>query len=333
MQQHGQNFSEQNAAQLGALLGPLREHLGAFEADLQLARKETAVERATLGEQIRQLMQQGERMTHETADLTRALKGRSQTQGAWGEMILASILERSGLLKDQHYVLQESVVDEEGRRLRPDAVVRLPGAPHLVIDSKVSLVAFELLVNAETEGARVTHRQNHVRSIRAHIAGLAGKDYHAAIGSPVDFVIMFIPIEGALAAALTEDPNLAGDAMEQGVTLATPTTLMLALRTVANVWQIENRNHNAAFIAAAAGRLYDKFVAFVDDMQELGRRLGQAQAGYAQAMSKLCDGRGNLLARAEQLRRRGAKTTKTLPADLLDEDAVDLLAAEVDALG
>jgi DNA recombination protein RmuC len=333
MQQHAETFSQQNKSQLDTLLGPLRAHLGAFETGLAAAHRQSAIERATLGEQIRQLLQQGERMTSETLNLTRALKGRAQTQGAWGEMILASILERSGLVKDQHYVLQETVADDDGNRLRPDAVVRLPGAPALVIDAKVSLVAFEAHINAETDAARAAHLHSHRHSIRAHIAGLAGKTYHAAVGSPVDFVIMFIPIEGALAAALADDPHLVGFALDQGVTIATPTTLMLALRTVANVWQVDNRNQNAAVIATAAGRLYDKFVGFVDDMHELGRRLGQAQAGYAMAMSKLSDGRGNLMARAEQLRRRGAKTTRALPAELLDEEEVALLTAEQDALG
>jgi DNA recombination protein RmuC len=328
MQQHGIRFQQQNISQFDALLGPLRERLGAFEAGLRAAQHASAVERATLGEQIRQLLQQGDRMTTETTNLTRALKGQSQAQGAWGEMILSSVLERSGLLKDQHYVVQAEVADDEGFRLRPDVTVKMPGAPLLVIDAKVSLVAFEAYVNAETAVAGSVHLEAHARSIRGHIQSLASKDYHAAVQSPVDYVIMFVPIEGALAAALNYDADLVGFAMEQGVTLATPTTLMIALRTVANVWRVEHRNENAAMIATEAGRLYDKLVGFVEDMEEIGRRLGQAQTGYSAAMSKLSEGRGNLLARAEQLKRRGAKTAKSLPESRVDEAEVALLATE-----
>jgi DNA recombination protein RmuC len=328
MEQHGENFKKQNKEQIDALLNPLREKLGEFQTGLQAAQKETAVERATLGEQIRQLLQQGDRMTTETTNLTRALKGKSQTQGAWGEMVLASILERSGLLKDQHYFLQESVANDEGRRLRPDAKVKLPGAPHLVIDAKVSLNAFEAHVNAENDEDRATHLEAHLRSLRTHIATLASKDYHAAAGSEVDYVIMFVPIEGALSVALTHDPELTALAIERGVTIATPTTLMIALRTIANVWRVDNRNQNAELIAAEAGRLYDKFVGFTDDMKSLGARLIQAQSTYDNAMNKLSNGQGNLMARAEHLKRRGAKTSKSLPLGNLTTDEVALLAAE-----
>jgi len=327
-EQHGETFKRQNKEQIDALLSPLREKLGEFQTGLQTAHKESAAERATLGEQIRQVLQQGDRMTAETTNLTRALKGKSQTQGAWGKMILVSILERSGLIKDLHYFVQESVENDEGRRLRPDAKVKLPGAPHLVIDAKVSLVAFEAHVNAETEEDRATQLDNHLRSLRTHIATLASKDYHAATGSEVDYVIMFVPIEGALSAALSHDPELTGHAIESGVTIATPTTLMIALRTVANVWRIDNRNKNAELIAAEAGRLYDKFVGFVDDMKGLGARLTQAQSTYDTAMHKLSNGQGNLMARAEHLKRRGAKTAKSLPFSALTTDEVALLAAE-----
>ena len=328
MEQHGETFKKQNKEQIDALLGPLREKLVEFQTGLQAAQKETAVERATLGEQIRQLLAQGDRMTTETTNLTRALKGKSQTQGAWGEMVLVSILERSGLLKDQHYFLQESVESDEGRRLRPDAKVKLPGAPNLVIDAKVSLVAFEAHVNAETEDDRLSHLDNHLRSLRTHIMGLASKDYHAVAGSDVDYVIMFVPIEGALSVALSHDPELTGDAIEKGITIATPTTLMIALRTIANVWRVDTRNKNAEAIAADAGRLYDKFVGFTEDMKSLGNRLKQAQSTYDAAMNKLTIGSGNLTARVEHLKRRGGKTAKSLLLSNLSNDEVALLVAE-----
>jgi DNA recombination protein RmuC len=273
-------------------------------------------------------------MTSETENLTQALKGKSQMQGAWGEMVLKTILDRSGLREGEEYVTQESRVTEEGARLRPDVVVTLPGGQQVVIDSKVSLAAFTAYVSAETDAEREAQLSFHLDSIRTHIKALSEKEYQQVIISELNFVIMFVPIEGALAVALQNDPALTGFATEKDVAIATPTTLMLALKTIANLWQVERRNRNADAIAERAGKLYDKFVGFLDDMKSIGERLNQAQASYAGAMDKLSDGKGNLVRQVELLKSMGAKTGKSIPPELLDSDEIEAVvtsATDVEA--
>jgi DNA recombination protein RmuC len=324
MQSHSETFSKQNKEQIEIILAPLREKLGEFQLGLQGAQIETAKEREALVQQIRDLSAHSAKMTLETSNLTRALKGEAQTQGAWGEMILASILERSGLREGEEYVIQQSHTTEEGARLKPDVEVKLPGGQKIVIDSKVSLVAFDDYVNAESEAERGAHLKRHLTSIRTHIKTLSSKEYHSAAGSHLDYVVMFIPIEGALAAALQEDPGLTAEAVGANVAIATPTTLMIALRTVANVWQVERRNKNAEIIARRAGKIYDKLVGFLEDMTSLGNRISQARVSYDEAMAKLSSGRGNLVNQVEQLKQLGAKASKSLPASVLDENDTEV---------
>jgi len=328
MKVHGENFSKHNKEQIDGLLAPLREKLTEFQQGLQTANMESVKERATLGEQIRALSNASAKMTLETANLTRALKGEAQTQGAWGEMILGSILQRSGLREGEEYVVQQTQPTDDGQRLRPDVIVELPGGQRIVIDSKVSLIAFEAFVNAENDEGRQLHLARHLASIRGHIRTLSGKEYHAAAGSKLDYVVMFIPIEGALAVALQGDAQITAFAVECNVAIATPTTLMIALRTVANVWQVERRNRNAEAIALRAGRMYDKFVGFVQDMSTLDNRLGQARTAFDDAMGKLSAGQGNLVTQIERLKALGAKTTKSLPAALIADDQPDALENE-----
>ncbi len=318
MQEHGETFSKQNKEQIDVVLAPLREKLVEFQTGLTAAHTESAKERAVLAAQIQQLSQTSATMTSETTNLTRALKGKAQTQGAWGEMILSTILEKSGLRQGEEYVTQASHTTEEGQRLRPDVIVNLPGGQRIVIDAKVSLTAFEAHVNAETEEDRKEQLQRHLISMRNHIKLLGDKAYQVHTNGGVDYVIMFVPIEGALALALQEAPAMTGEALEQNVNIATPTTLMIALRTAASVWQVERRNQNAEAIATRAGQLYDKFVGFTGDMKSLGDRLGQAQSAYGDAMGKLSAGNGNLIRQIELLRTLGAKTSKTLPTQLLE---------------
>ncbi len=327
MKTHGETFSKQNKEQIDVILTPLREKLGEFQQGIQVAQTESTRERATLAEQIRQLTESSVRMSIETLNLTRALKGEAQIQGAWGEMILESILERSGLREGEEYTIQESHATDTGKKVRSDVIVNLPGGQRIVIDSKVSLVAFDAHVSAETAADRASTLTRHLASMRSHIKTLASKDYHAAAGSQLDYVMMFVPIEGALAAAINQDGNLTAYAVENNVTIATPTTLMIALRTVANVWQVERRNRNAEAIAARAGLLYDKMVGFVEDMGTLGTRLNQARGSYDEAMGKLSSGRGNLLHQVDQLKGLGARTNKTLPAALLDDREVEMVSA------
>ena len=317
---HGTNFARANIEQIDLTLKPLREKLTEFQQSLQTAHKDSGIERAVLAEQIRHLSDTSAKMSLETQSLTQALKGRSQTQGAWGEMILATILEKSGLREGEEYRTQVSHTNDEGERLRPDVIVFLPHEQSIVIDAKVSLTAYAAAVAAETEAERAAHRRAHVQSLRQHVRTLAGKEYHKHAAGTLDYVVMFVPIEGALALALTEAPDLTGFAVENDVYLATPTTLMIALRTAANVWQVERRNRNAEQIADRAGRIYDKVLQFVGSMDRLGRALGGAQEQYDRAMGQLSRGGGNVLRQVETLKQLGARTTKSLPAELLDEE-------------
>lgn len=329
LKSQGESFSKQNKEQIEGLLNPLKERIVEFQGGMQAAQTESAKERASLAEQIRHLSESSARMSQEAHNLTTALKGKAQTQGAWGEMLLATILERSGLRKGEEYIQQESHSLQDGGRLRPDVVVNLPNAERIVVDAKVSLTAFEGYVNAVDEGERSVCLARHLASMRAHIKELAAKEYQNLGGSQLNFVIMFVPIEGALAAALQEDPTLTMAAAEAHVAIATPTTLMVALKTVASLWQIERRNLNAEAIADRAGKLYDKFVGFADDMMGLGRRIDQAKITYDEAMGKLSKGRGNLVGQAEKLKAMGAKTAKSVPSELrLEEEAVALPAPE-----
>ncbi len=327
MNRHGESFSKHNKEQVESLLVPLRDNLFAFQQGLQTAHAETAKDRAALGEQIKELSARSLSMSAETQNLTKALKGNSQVQGAWGEMILSKILESSGLREGEEYSRQESYRKEDGSQLRPDVVVNLPGGKRVIVDSKVSLTDFEIFVNALSDAEKSAALSRHLASMRGHIRSLGEKAYQTVALSALDYVIMFVPIEAALAEALKGDPSLAAFAAEENVALATPTTLMIALRTVASLWQVERRNQNAEEIAARAGRLYDKFVGFLGDMEELGRRLDQARGSYDGALNKLKSGSGNLVRRVEQLKEMGAKTSKSIPAALKEDERVDALPA------
>ncbi len=312
-------LQKQNKEEIDTLLAPLQEKLKEFQQELRQANKESAEKRGELAAQIKMLAQTSETMTTETTNLAKALKGQSQAQGAWGERILSSIFEKSGLRKDEEYFLQQSHTGEDGQKLRPDALVVLPDQQKIVIDSKVSLLAFSACVNATDDGERKTHLGRHLDSVRAHIKELGAKDYQWAVGNKLDYVIMFVPIEGALAAAVQADPELTGYALENNVVIATPTTLMIVLRTVANIWQVERRNRNAETIAVRAGRIYDKLAGFITDMKGIGGRLEQARVAYDEAMNKLTTGRGNLVGQVEELKGLGARTNKSLPGNFADE--------------
>ena len=317
----GEAFSTASFARLEATLTPLKEHVGHFEKELRAVHQETARDRERLKTEIAALSKRSEEVSHEAMALTRALKGDRQTQGAWGEMILETILERSGLREGEEYETQAARSGTEGERLRPDVVVRIPGDRTLVIDSKVSLTDYAAAVNAEDPDEAARHRRRHVAAIRAHINGLSGKGYHLAEDASVDYVIMFIPIEGALSEALREDGGLTAHALERHITIATPTTLMMALRTVAHVWAVERRNRNAEAIADRAGRLYDKLVGFLENMEKVGQRLEQAQAAYGDALGQLSRGRGNLLSQVEALKTLGAKASKSIGVAFEEDDA------------
>lgn len=314
MKSHSESFTKQNKEQIDNILAPLKEKIGEFQ-------KETIDARAALAAHIGTLTERSALMTAETSNLTRALKGESQTQGAWGEMILESILEKSGLREGEEYSTQSHHTNESGDRLRSDVIVKLPGDQRIVIDSKLSLTAFNDYVNAPTAADRAAALKRHLASLRNHIKILAGKEYHSVAQSHLDYVVMFIPIEGALAAALQEDPGLTASAVENNVAIATPTTLMIALRTVASIWQGERRNRNVEEIARQAGGIYEKLVGFLEDMGKIKAGLANAQNSYDGAMNKLSAGKGNLVTRVETLKKLGAKTNKSIPENYLEDDA------------
>lgn len=315
LKSQGSEMQKVHGEQLNALLTPFREQVHRFQTELQARNKATDEERARLKEQIEYLHKRSEDISREAVALTRALKGDSQKRGAWGEMILERILEDSGLIAGTHYETQSSHTDADGRRWRPDVIVKMPQKKLLVVDSKVSLVAYEEAVNAEDLPARDAALRRHVAAMRTHIQQLAAKGYQALDQGSVDYVLMFIPIEGAFSEALRVDGDLARFAMENGVGLATPTTLMLTLRTVDHIWTVERRESNAMQIAARAGQLYDKLHGFVGAIEDVGLALDRAQKSHATAMDRLTRGNGNVIRQAEMLRELGARTQKRLALD------------------
>lgn len=315
LKSQGVEMQKAHGEQLHALLNPFREQVNRFQTELQARNKATDEERARLKEQIEYLHKRSEQISQEAVALTRALKGDSQKRGAWGEMILERILEDSGLIAGTHYQSQTSHRDPDGKLWRPDVIVKMPQRKLLVIDSKVSLNAYEEAVNAEDPQLRDTALRRHVQSVRGHIQQLAAKGYQALDEGSVDYVLMFIPVEGAFSEALRVDPDLARFAMENRVGLATPTTLMLTLRTVDHIWTVERRESNAMQIAARAGQLYDKLHGFVVAIEDVGTALDRAQKSHATAMDRLTRGSGNVIRQAEMLRDLGARTQKRLSLD------------------
>ncbi|EAR49763.1 DNA recombination protein RmuC [Oceanicola granulosus HTCC2516] len=325
----GSEFSATHQEKLSELLKPFREHVSRFEVELREVHRSADKERAQLSQQVRDLTIQSETVRSEAAALTRALKGDKQKQGAWGEMILERILEASGLERDVHYMVQQQRTGEDGARYRPDVVVQLPRKKCLIIDSKVSLVSYEAAVNAETEEERAEHLKAHAAAVRRHVTQLADKAYYALEDTAVDYVLMFMPIEGALAAALNEAPDLASFAVSRHIGLMTPTTLMVTLRTVEHIWTVERRESNAEDIAKRAGRLYDKLANFVGDLTKVGDALGKASQAHEEALKKLTHGRGNAISQVETLKQMGARATKSIAIDYdADDEPARLPAAE-----
>lgn len=316
MASHSETFKAQNKEQIEAILGPLKSDIDAFKRTLGEAHEKSVAQHGSLKEQLEQLGRQSAAVSKEAENLTRALKGDVQMQGAWGEMIVDTILSRLGLRDGVEYSRQESFTGDDGRA-RTDYIVNLPAGERLIIDSKVSLVDFEAYVSETDEQARHARLANHARSMRNHMKGLASKEYQARVGTRLDFVIMFVPIESALGAALTFDDSLSLDALDNKVAIATPTTLTTQLKTVAAMWRVERQHKNAEEIAARAGALYDKFVGFVADIEKIGERLKQTQSSYDGALGKLV-GHGGLVRQTEMLKALGATTAKSLGKSLLE---------------
>ena len=315
-------FTEQNALSLDALLKPLQTKLTEFKEQVSTSYANESRERFALKSEIERLSALNVKMSDETRSLTQALKGDSKVQGNWGELVLESILESSGLRKGEEYLVQDSHTQVDGSRLQPDIVVRLPEGRHLVVDSKVSITAYARHAeSADAETAQI-ELNAHIQSLRQHIQGLSSKNYSSLYGvGSVDFVLMFIPIEPAFLLALKSAPNLYQEALAKNIVLVCPSTLMATLRTVAHLWRQDHQNKNALEIARQCGALYDKFVGFIDDMEKLGQRIDQAQSSYHDAFNKLKTGKGNLIRTAEKVRELGVKPSKTLPTGLLDSTA------------
>ncbi|MEX6502061.1 DNA recombination protein RmuC [Pseudomonas zhanjiangensis] len=316
-----QRFAETSQQQLGQLLDPLKERIQAFEKRVEDSYQQEARERFSLGKELQRLQQLNQRLGDEATNLTRALKGQ-KTQGNWGELVLERVLEHAGLEKGREYQTQVSLKSADGERFQPDVLIQLPGDKQVVVDAKVSLTAYQQFIAAEDEASRQQALKQHVLSLRGHLKGLSRKDYQRLEGlHSLDFVLLFVPIEAAFAAALQADPSLFQEAFEQHIVIVSPTTLLATLRVIDSLWRQERQSQNAREIAERAGALYDKFVAFIQDLDEVGARLQQLDKAYAGARNKLCDGRGNIVGRVENLKLLGARASKSLPADLLERAA------------
>lgn len=319
LEDKSRRFTEQNALSLDALLKPLQTKLTEFKEQVSTSYANESRERFALKNEIERLSALNVKMSDETRSLTQALKGDSKVQGNWGELVLESILESSGLRKGEEYLVQESHTQTDGSRLQPDIVVRLPEGRHLVVDSKVSITAYARHAESSDATTAQTELNAHIQSLRQHIQGLSGKNYSSLYGvGSVDFVLMFIPIEPAFLLALKTAPNLYQEALAKNIVLVCPSTLMATLRTVAHLWRQDHQNKNALEIARQCGALYDKFVGFIEDMEKLGQRIDQAQGSYHDAFNKLKTGKGNLIRTAEKVRELGVKPSKALPSTLLD---------------
>jgi DNA recombination protein RmuC len=314
-----QKFTEQNKTNLGEILNPLGEKIKDFEKKVNDVYVSEGKERASLKNQLEMLQQLNQQMSKEANNLTKALKGENKTQGNWGEFILESVLEKSGLVKGNEYKVQESFTNEEGKRLQPDVIINLPENKTLVIDSKVSLNAYERFSSADTEEERILASKEHLLSLKTHIKGLSAKSYQSIHQiQSLDFVLLFIPIEPAFALAVQSDSGLFNDAFEKNIVIVSPSTLLATLRTVASIWRNEKQSNNAIEIAKKAGDLYDKFDGFIKDILEVGKKIDQTKSNYSDAMNKLIDGRGNIISRFEELKTLGAKADKQLPQSLID---------------
>ena len=304
------------------MLDPLKERIKTFENRIEQNTKEDIARHSSLKEQIIALAHLNERMTLETTNLTKALKGDNKMQGNWGELILENILQKSGLEKDREYFTQQSFTDEYGKRLMPDMLIKTPDDKVYVIDSKVSLKAYEQYVNAEDSDFEKAALKAHALSIRSHVDGLASKRYHELyqIESP-DFVLMFVPIETAFAATVKVDNSIYQYAFDKHVVIVTPSTLLATLKTVETMWRNDKQQKYALDIAVQAGRMYDKFHAFTEDMGKIDNRLNQLRNTYDDAMNKLSIGKGNLVQRAEKIKQLGAKANKKLSKDLLEKES------------
>ncbi|MGD9187867.1 MAG: DNA recombination protein RmuC [Desulfobacteraceae bacterium] len=312
-------FAEQNRTNIDHLIGPLREQIGDFKKRVEDVYDKETRDRTALQTEIHHLKELNQQISKEALNLTRALKGDSKARGNWGEVILERVLEASGLKKGREYDVQVSLKDADGKRYQPDVIVRLPQDKDVVVDAKVSLKAYESYYSAEDSQDREAALKSHIDAMRTHIRALAAKRYEELEGvRSLDFVLMFVPIEAAFLAAVDRDRELFSEAFEKNIMVVSPSTLLVTLRTIENIWRNEYQNRHALQIAEKAGGLYNKFVGFVDALEEIGRQLDRAKASYQTAHDRLANGRGNLIRRTQELKALGIKAKKELPRNLID---------------
>ncbi len=314
LEQKGRAFTDSNRQNIENILKPLQDKIQQFEKKVEDTYDRESKERFSLAKEIRNLQDLNLRISEDAVNLTNALKGDSKTQGNWGEFVLERLLENSGLRKGSEYVIQKSLRTIEGGNRQPDVIIHLPENKDVIVDSKVSLVAYERYYSEQDENIKNAALKEHIQSIRNHIRDLSKKDYQnlQAVRS-LDFVIMFLPVESAFALAVQNDQSLFTEAFDKNIALVGPTTLMATLRTIQNIWRYEHQNKNALEIAKGAGAMYDKFVSFTEDLEDIGKRLDQTQVSYEQAHKKLVSGRGSLVSRVEKLKTLGARASKSLP--------------------
>ncbi|MEJ6499262.1 MAG: DNA recombination protein RmuC [Cryomorphaceae bacterium] len=311
-------MKEANSVQLSLVLAPFKEKLESFGKRVQDTHESGQRERIELKTEVIKLVEQNEKLKNEANQLTKALRGDVKMQGNWGEMVLEKLLERTGLTKGQEYSVQESVTNEEGKRFQPDVVLHLPEDKNIIIDSKVSLVAYERFVNADTPEEQAIALKEHLTSMRSHIRGLSEKNYQNLYGVSLDFVILFVPIEGAYSVALQAEPGLYQEAFDKNIALVSATSLWSTLRTVGTLWRQERQNANVQEIIRQASDLYDKFAGFSEELVKVGNQMDTAKRTYENSMKMLIDGKGNLVRRTENLRLLGLKNSKSVSPSLVD---------------
>ena len=316
-------FAEKNKTDMEGILAPLRERIKDFDRKVTDTHVDATRQITSLQTHVKNLETLGEKMSREALNLATALKGESQTQGAWGEIVLERALEMSGLRKDFEYHSQPTYRGQDGNALRPDVVVHLPEGKDVVVDSKVSLTAYERYVSCDDEAEKERFLSQHLTSLRSHVRDLGEKNYEniPEIKS-LNYVLMFVPLESAFMLAVEKERNIQGEALEKNIMIVGPSMLLFALRTIQSIWQFEHQNANARKIAESAGRMYDTFVTFAEHMEKIGERISQSRDAYEKAMSRLCEGRGNLVKRASDLRNLGVKAGKQLPAGMEERSDV-----------
>ncbi|MCL1144701.1 DNA recombination protein RmuC [Shewanella marinintestina] len=315
-----EKLQSQNNQQLDSVLAPFKQQIEGFRAQVQASYSHEQTQRSALKHQLDSLTELNLKMSQDAVNLTKALKGDNKQQGNWGEVILERVLQESGLREGHEYDTQTDLKNDTGKRFKPDVIVHLPENKDVVIDAKMSLIAYERYFNSDDEVIRAQAIKEHILSVRAHIKGLSQKDYQKLHGlKSLDYVLMFIPLEPAFLLALEHDPSLVNYALESNIMLVSPTNLLVALRTINNIWRYEYQNQNAQMIAKQAGKIYDKLCGYLDDMDKLGRALESADKNFTSAMNKLSTGKGNVIRQAHQMQQLGVETSKKVDAQLLDK--------------